>query len=94
MEKIDKEPNFKVGDWVIMDEDYLNSVSVNIRKILIKKYNYPQKIEKISTYSKYDSTYYLDGAGHNTKYIYRFRLATEKEIKIQQLKETFCKTGA
>jgi hypothetical protein len=86
--------DFKIGDWVIMKEECLNdSLSSNLNNYLNKKYfGHPQKIKKINNFKDLVPVIFLDSP-HSTNRIEKFRLATKKEMRIQQLKETFCKTG-
>jgi hypothetical protein len=91
---IKKEDDFKVGDWVILKDSYIEE----LKKIgefssnhFIKSFNYPQKIKKIS---KSETSIGL------TMYIFedfkmtaidkeKFRIANKKDFTTMKLKNIF-----
>jgi hypothetical protein len=83
-----KKDNFSVGDWVIMNEEYKNSLKKKFgltAKIYIMNFNYPQQIQKIFNSDKDILVFSQNRKMWNKA----FRLATEKEIREQNIKNIF-----
>ena len=93
-----KKKDFKTGDWVILNEDFiLNNIGIEyFQKDFKNRYYRPRKIIKI----KYDSGKYnsikkevfieIDGKKTLIKWK-NFRIATENEIRREKMKSIFHK---
>ena len=85
---------YKVGDWVILCEQYITLLSklhFKQAKIYLGKYKYPTKIISVYEYQLKDGTVgygYSKGDEMKMKET-EFRLATTKEIKEQELRNIF-----
>jgi hypothetical protein len=85
---------YQVGDWVILRERYLTMLSkMNFEqaKITLEKYKHPNKILSIFEYKLKDGTvhYGYSTGGKTAMKEKEFRLATNKEIKEQELRNIF-----
>jgi hypothetical protein len=86
------EDEFKVGEWVIVRGKYLGELDANnVRKVLINKDSFPQEIIRIDKLNDGKTVYHLNKIWDTTEHIKAFRLATEMEIKKQQIKNMFKK---
>jgi hypothetical protein len=86
--------NFKVGDWVILEESYLhNKRSRNIKRTnkILDMFSYPQQIRAIYQKKEWPSRRLFEFSSGKEWRLYEneFRLATDKEIKEQQIKNLF-----
>jgi hypothetical protein len=89
-----KEESFKVGDWVVIKNDVLENAKTNSKlHLLTKKYNIPQQISRIEFLMTVSRTrYHLEPFGNVEYNIEKnFRLATNKEIINQKIKNLFYK---
>ena len=82
---------FKVGDWVIVRENYLDEQIINKAEKILIEYSFPQEILQIDKLKNGKTVYHLNRIGYITENIKFFRLATEMEIKKQQIKNMFKK---
>jgi hypothetical protein len=85
---------YQIGDWVILRERYITMLSkMNFEqaKIYLKNYKYPNKILSIYEYQLKDGTvhYGYSAGGKTAMKEKEFRLATNKEIKKQELRSIF-----
>ena len=88
---MNKEYKFKVGDWIIIREDILERI--NIGRVGDERYHFesPQKIVKTETYGERTqrNIYHIERIGNTRENLDNFRLATDKEIKEQIIKNVF-----
>ena len=85
---------FEVGDWIIIKDSLVVKLKEgsNKRTIdFIESLVYPEKIIEIQNRDKENivTIYKLESSGKLLLEIEKYRLATNKEIKNQQLKEMF-----
>jgi hypothetical protein len=85
------EDEFKVGDWVIVRENYLDEQILNKAEKILIEYSFPQEILLIDKLKNGKTIYHLNRIDYKTENIKFFRLATEMEIKQQQIKNMFKK---
>ena len=89
---IHSENKFKVGDWVILTEEYAKeSLTRDVKGRYVKDYKLPQEILEIRYQeSTHISTLFVFAPNRiTTMERSSFRLATEKEIKMQKIKNSF-----
>jgi hypothetical protein len=87
-----KKKNFSVGDWVVMEENYKQYLSKKLdkgSKNYIKSYSYPQQIQKTYAETSDCKKGFLVFSKGKKMFETAFRLATEKEIKEQTIKNIF-----
>jgi hypothetical protein len=91
---IKKENDFKVGDWVILKDSYieeLKSLRESSANYFIKSFNYPQEIIRISK-SKTSTgmtLYIFENIKMTAIDKENFRIATEKDFTKMKLKNIF-----
>ena len=87
MEKINAK--FEIGDWVLLNDETLAKLSKNSSqnaKKYIENYKFPRQILSITSTPM--SHLYVMGKGLKIRER-EFRLATEKEIKEQEIRSKF-----
>ena len=91
MKTPDKESIFKVGEWIIIIPENIKNIKLDyVKESLINRFSTPQKIINITVNDEKKYVYHFTKI-HCTRHIEGFRLATESEIKAQQIKEIFLK---
>jgi hypothetical protein len=92
---VEKEPIFKIGDWVIVREDILENTNKGSLAESLSRFKFPRKIVKIVHYQygiKHNwCVYHIGREGNKIEIANNFRLATKKEIKEQIIKNVFQK---
>jgi hypothetical protein len=92
MKIMNKKIEYKVGDWIIVREEILKKINVGKESDEHYHYESPQKIVKIEiNFVEGESIeyYHLREIGNVRINLINFRLATEKEIKEQIIKNVF-----
>jgi hypothetical protein len=91
MKMPEQETTFKVGDWILMRPDFIKGMMLEyVRNNLTKRFSKPQQIIDIRI-NTLQRTVYKFSPYNSTANIAGFRMATESEIKAQQIKEIFLK---
>jgi hypothetical protein len=92
---VEKEPIFKIGDWVIICKEVVENINKECKNEALSQFESPQKVVKIVHYRmdvKHNwFVYHIGYEGNIIEIVNHFRLATEKEIKEQIIKNVFQK---
>jgi hypothetical protein len=87
----EEESAFKVGDWVVMKQEFINKLKLEyVRKNLEKRFSTPSQIINMTINNREMIIYHFDKKRF-THLIKEFRFATKSEIKSQQIKDIFRK---